>query len=71
MIKLVYNLHNCMIVGINWEKMYYSYVTINVTYIKHEIDLNIKLFLLVTKKVKIIKIDHNIYKKQSPKKCIQ
>ena len=71
MIKLVYNLHNCMIVGINWEKMYYSYVTINVTYIKHEIDLNIKLFLLVTKKVKIIKIDHNIYKKQSQKNCIK
>ena len=60
-----------MIVGNNWEKMYYSYVTINVTYIKHEIDLNIKLFLLVTKKVKIIKIDHNIYKKQSQKNCIK
>jgi len=53
MIKLVYNLHNCMIVGNNWEKMYYSYVTINVTYIKHKIDLNTKVKIIVLKKVKI------------------
>ena len=44
-----------------WEKMYYLYVTIALTNLLNGIDLNIKPFLIVLKKVTIINIDHKSF----------
>ena len=46
-----------ILVGKSWEKLYHSYVTTTLTNLLNGIHLNIKLFLIVLKKVTIIKID--------------